>query len=496
MNTKSGSSAATAESTSRRPWRRLRNLIGSAAALGIAFTGFALPAQLATPAAAATEAIRTDAFCAAHALSRTDDSGSVEVALPFSVNFFGETHSGLWVNNNGNVTFNGSMGNFTPHALTGATGIPLIAVYFADVDTTELTSNVVTYGTTPTQFCANWVGVSHYGSDGSEDDKLISAQLVITDISSETGNAGDVRIELNYSDMQWETGDASGGVDGLGGTSAAVGFSAGTGVPGTFNQFPGSLVPGSLIDGGTNALVESSRNSPVLGRYVFEILSEEVVLQGSLQGSVTDSDANPLAALIEICPAGGGTCVDTTANATGNYSIIGLDTGEYFVTATAPTGSTAIAQTLPVIIVAGETATVDFVLSLAPDHTISGTVVDENGDPVEATLSLYTLTPGGEELVAADSPALGEGANPQTADATGAFSWVVANATYRVAAVTESCGTAVEDVVFDAEGNATLALVVNCSAPVPPVIVDTAAAASSTPPARATAGVVLGLLTR
>ena len=39
----------------------------------------------------------------------------------------------------------------------------------------------------------------------------------------------DFDIEFNYDQIQWETGGASGGTSGLGGTSARVGYSAGTG---------------------------------------------------------------------------------------------------------------------------------------------------------------------------------------------------------------------------------------------------------------------------
>ena len=83
---------------------------------------------------------------------------------------------------------------------------------------------------------------------------------------------GDFDIEFNYDQIQWEAGQASGGnADGLGGNSARVGFSNGTGDPGTFFELPGSGVPGSFLDSGPpdTALVLNSLNSDVPGRYVF-----------------------------------------------------------------------------------------------------------------------------------------------------------------------------------------------------------------------------------
>src|SRR5699024_5138398 len=66
---------------------------------------------------------------------RNDDGSSPLVTLPFPINFFGNRYSALYVNNNGNVTFNEPMSTYTPFALTGETGIPIIAPFFADIDT-------------------------------------------------------------------------------------------------------------------------------------------------------------------------------------------------------------------------------------------------------------------------------------------------------------------------------------------------------------------------
>src|ERR1051326_7752656 len=62
-------------------------------------------------------AIITSPGCQATELPANDDGSSPTVTLPFAINYFGQTYSQLWVNNNGNVTFNGSLSTFTPFNL-------------------------------------------------------------------------------------------------------------------------------------------------------------------------------------------------------------------------------------------------------------------------------------------------------------------------------------------------------------------------------------------
>jgi len=75
-------------------------------------------------------------------------------------------------------------------------------------------------------------------------------------------------IEFNYAQIQWETGDASGGSDGLGGYSARAGFAGASGF--TF-ELTGSGTNGAFLD--TNlltGLIHTNYNSSgVLGRYVY-----------------------------------------------------------------------------------------------------------------------------------------------------------------------------------------------------------------------------------
>ena len=87
---------------------------------------------------------------------------------------------------------------------------------------------------------SSWIDVGYFFK---HDDKLNGFQLVLIDRSDR--RPGDVEIEFNYDQIRWESGDWSGGMNGLGGFSARVGYTNGTGDPGTYYEFPGSGVPGS-----------------------------------------------------------------------------------------------------------------------------------------------------------------------------------------------------------------------------------------------------------
>ncbi|HVG57529.1 MAG TPA: choice-of-anchor A family protein [Hyalangium sp.] len=220
----------------------------------------------------ASEAIVWDDECFALSLPANDDGSTGRINLPFQVNFFGTTYSSFFINNNGNVTFNSPMSTFTPFQIEARTP-PIIAAFLADVDTRGGNSGLTTYSQRTVDFqgrpafCISWIDVGYYSV---RTDKKNTFQMLLVD-RADTGS-GNFDIVLNYSRILWETGDASGGRNGYGGTSAGAGFSAGNGDPSAFFQFPGSLVNGALLD--TNpatGLVHHSRNSNILGRYIFNV---------------------------------------------------------------------------------------------------------------------------------------------------------------------------------------------------------------------------------
>src|ERR1700692_1796893 len=162
----------------------------------------------------------------ANTLAANDDGSTAAVSLGFSVNFFGANSPTVFVNNNGNVTFTSALSQYTPNGLSTGVGQPIIAPYFADVDTRGAGSGLVTYGTAMVNghdaFGVEWPNVGYFAS---ETNKLNDFELILIN-RSDTG-AGNFDIEFNYNTMLWETGDVSGGINGLGGTSAGVGDSNG-----------------------------------------------------------------------------------------------------------------------------------------------------------------------------------------------------------------------------------------------------------------------------
>ncbi len=228
--------------------------------------GLFLATSLAPLAEVDAQAIRQNPGFTANTLPRNDDGSTGAVPIGFTINFFGLVQSTLFVNNNGNVTFSGPLSEFTPFPIQ-TTATQIIAPFFADVDTSNLASGVVQYGSDTiggrAAFGVNWFNVGYYSSAA---DRLNTFQLVLID-RSDTG-AGNFDFEFNYSSIQWETGNASGGVGGLGGSSARAGYSNGS-----TNSFElqGSAVNGAFLNGGPHALISQSIGTTVVGRDLFQV---------------------------------------------------------------------------------------------------------------------------------------------------------------------------------------------------------------------------------
>ena len=224
---------------------------------------------------AQAQAVRTNPGFTTTSIPRNDD-GSFPSAVPlgFTVNFFGVTDNAVFVNNNGNVTFGGTLSTFTPEGLA-ASPLRIIAPFWADVDTRAAGSALVTFGRDTVNgrraFGVNYVNVGYFGS---HDDKLNSFQLVLIN-RSDLGE-GNFDIEFNYDRILWETGDASGGSGGLGGTSASAGYSNGTQKPEGSFEILGSRLNRIFLDSNRNGLRYRRLNSTVRGRLVFFVRSGTV----------------------------------------------------------------------------------------------------------------------------------------------------------------------------------------------------------------------------
>jgi Nidogen-like len=244
------------------------------------FIGYAVTSlliSLAMTGAASAAAIRTG--FSSNTLAANDDGSSAATALGFTANFFGTNYTQTYVNNNGNLTFTAPLGTFTPFGLAGA-NTPIIAPFFADVDTRGTGS--VTYGTGTVDgfnaFAATYTNVGYFNS---QIDKTNSFQVVLisrpdTNTPTSTGNFD---IEFNYDKIQWETGSASGGANGLGGSPARAGYSNGlSGAANVSLELRGSNVSGAFLDGGSNSLVANSLNSNISGQDLFSARNGQVVI--------------------------------------------------------------------------------------------------------------------------------------------------------------------------------------------------------------------------
>lgn len=229
-------------------------------------------ALVASVATAHAGAIHDANLYTGNTFAANDDGSTGPVNLGFTASINGSDYSQLFVNNNGNVTFGFGLSAYTPQGIQNS-AFPIIAPFWADVDTRGAGSGLTQFGSAMVNgretFGVNWIDVGYFASST---DKLNSFQLILTD-RSDTG-AGNFDIQFNYDQIQWETGSASNGHGGLGGTSAAVGYTVGGS---NFFEFAGSRVNGAFLDSNTSTgLIYNSLGSNVAGQYNFEVRNGSV----------------------------------------------------------------------------------------------------------------------------------------------------------------------------------------------------------------------------
>ncbi len=151
---------------------------------------------------------------------RNDDGFSAAIALPFTFNLYGTEQSEVYINNNGNLSFGGGYSSFVASGFPIA-NFPMVAAYWADVDTRGLNSGLVYYRVSDHEMVVRYNAVGYFANG---DDLLNDFQIIISDGSSELVPAGQ-NISFCYGDMQWATSGS-----GFGGSPANVGANAGNGV--------------------------------------------------------------------------------------------------------------------------------------------------------------------------------------------------------------------------------------------------------------------------
>ncbi len=319
-------------------------------------------------------------------LAPNDDESTELVDLGFPINFFGTTFNQGFVNNNGNMTFDSALSEFTPFGLLNSERI-IIAPFFADVDTEVSGSSPVTYGQgilgSRPAFAVNWVNVACFSTT---DGGLNSFQMIIID-RSDIGE-GDFDIEFNYQAIDWESGTASDGNEVCEeGSPARIGYSNGTT---TSFELAGSGEAGAFLDTNLDTgLIHNSRNSLVSGRYVFEVRNGVAPTGNHIAGTIFGNDINnPLAAaLIQICTTGQDIqCNLTRSNTLGQYQIDALNQATYEVRAFPPAGTDFQPATIGPISLAGvDLNNQDIILQEPqplPDDTTISPSRDRGNEPI------------------------------------------------------------------------------------------------------------------
>uniref|UniRef100_A0A663LSN9 Sushi, nidogen and EGF like domains 1 n=1 Tax=Athene cunicularia TaxID=194338 RepID=A0A663LSN9_ATHCN len=260
--------------------------------------------------------------CRGDAATRKQDDGGSELrplSIPFP--FFGAGHTGLYVNNNGIISFLKEVSQFTPVAFPISKDRRVVAAFWADVDnrragdvyyreSTEqpilerASRDIVQYFPEFPGFSAQWVfiatwyRVTFFG--GSSFSPVNTFQIVlITD--------GKLSFTIfNYESITWTTGmHASSGGDfaGLGGIAAQAGFNAGDGKR-YFN------IPGSRTD--DIADVEMTTNVGIPGRWVFRIDDAQVQVGGC-------SNTTSVCLMLRPC-LNGGKCIEDCITGNPSYT--------------------------------------------------------------------------------------------------------------------------------------------------------------------------------
>ncbi|PTQ89028.1 nidogen-like domain-containing protein [Agitococcus lubricus] len=210
-----------------------------------------------------------------------DSSDVIDISTIFGtagLNFFGQSYTNLYVNNNGNITFGSPLSDYTPDPIGSNLDYPIIAGFWADVDTRGATGNIsgggnslgtnrVYYDIDATNgvLTATWDDVGYFSSHS---DKVNAFQIQLI----KRGNQGDFDIIYRYEAVNWTTGDASAGSNGLGGVVARIGYSAGNGIS---YELPLSGNQQQVLD-----IDQNIGNSGRTGIYIFNVRNGVVTAEG------------------------------------------------------------------------------------------------------------------------------------------------------------------------------------------------------------------------
>ncbi|MFO0888264.1 MAG: SdrD B-like domain-containing protein [Isosphaeraceae bacterium] len=333
-------------------------------------------------------------------LANSDDGSSVAIPLGFDFEFYGQTFSQAFVNNNGNLTFRSPLGAYIPQGFPRS--IPIVAPFWADVDTRgDLGAVHQSTGISPRgrpYFQADWVNVGKYNQIG---DRRNDFSVYIED-----DPAGDI-VAFSYRSMQWTASNSEG---------AQVGFDSGNGT-----NYLSFARPTTTADLGYLSNVQFAFRVGPTGT------PEPIQMEPGVAGAVVFLDTNGNGtrdvgerfALTEADNAG-----TATVNEAGRYRFDDLPPGTYTLRQELPAGfvETAPAGGARVVTFGGTDGVSggqDF--GRAQVATVAGRAfedVNRNGreDAIDGPLAGVTVFLDGNDNGTRDS-----GEPSATTDATGAF---------------------------------------------------------------------------
>lgn len=175
---------------------------------------------------------------------RNDDASTQKITIPFNFCFYGNSFNQLYINNNGNISFDGPQVTYRPDSFP-TVDFMAVSAFWADVDTRNFNSGVVYYKIEPSYMIVTWDHVGYYNSHA---DKRNTFQLIITDGIDTSLLSPGKNVGFRYDQMEWTTGD----IGGLNGFSlitnhATVGANKSDSVH--FVQFGRFGIPGDAYDG-------------------------------------------------------------------------------------------------------------------------------------------------------------------------------------------------------------------------------------------------------
>lgn len=273
-----------------------------------------LVASLCLSAGPVWAAMISDPGCSQNSIPRNDDEWASNVPLGFTLKLGDGFYDQTFVSNNGYLTFGTAPIPWWSFDLT-STWQTVIAAMIVDVDTRSEDSDIVTYGQITyggrRAFCVNYGAGNGVGYFDMKTDLLNRFQIILVE-RADTG-LGDFDIVFNYDQVQF---------DGLP-RPTWMGWA-----PGQPYALPGSgQLPSLIQDGMPRALTAGSRNSPMPGRYIFNIRGGLPPATAVVSGTLLSPFGQPLAnAPVHLCSTVDPTrCYFTTTNAQGAYTLTILD---------------------------------------------------------------------------------------------------------------------------------------------------------------------------